>query len=86
MVRAQVGPPTIKSLFLLLGAFFIGINQLHSPKKRIQVLERFTLKYTKYRPVLARIWHAFLVEIHSRLCLSLQVYRDSDEITPLNFY
>jgi len=32
-----VGPPAIKSLFYLLGAFFIGINQLHSSKKLIQV-------------------------------------------------
>ena len=39
-------------------------------------------KQTDFGTYLAR----FLVEIHSRLCLSLQLYRDSDEITLLNLY
>ena len=62
------------------------VSVKHPSEKQKTAIEFFTLKYTKYRPVLARIWHAFLAEIHSRLCPSLQVYCYSDKTTPLNIY
>ena len=62
------------------------VSVKHPSEKQKTAIEFFTLKYTKNRPVLTRIWHAFLAEIHSRLCLSLPLYGDSDEITPLSIY